>query len=251
MLENSADSVTTEFELDLLALIEAGDQVVIRPYWTLATLFPPEDAGGSYLASASNSIGTRRTEILTPDLHSTGINRSANGTYFFNGFWRKVGNLGIDHGDLPLLPDAPLTIRGNNDSGDTTLSVIGEAPPRVQIISLRTAAAQKNDNPVGLPVPVALTLDGLSLHGEGGAFTSSASNSIVARQDELLVFDDFVRTKNPSAGATYFHNGFWRKVGDLGADRGAVELSAGGVIVIRKQAGESETTDDWRLEYDR
>lgn len=249
VLGNTADSVTTEFETDILALIQPGDRIAIRPYWTFGSLLPASDAGASYVASTSNFPGGRRTEVLTPNIQSTGINRSAGATYFFNEFWRKVGAVSADQSDTALLPDSYLTVRGNNYTADTSVLVSGEIPPAVQIVSLRTTPGFQNDNPVGLALPVDITLSALGLTGDGRPFKPSAGNFPSGRGDELLVFNNLLREKNKSPGATYFFNGFWRKVGAVGTDQNATTIPAGSALVIRRQGDVTPPTDDWKLTY--
>lgn len=251
VLGNAANTVTTEFEPDLTGLIRAGDRVVIRPYWTLGTLLPSGDAGKSFVASTNNIGSGRRTEVLTLDRELKGINRSSTATYFHNGFWRRVGAVVTDHGDIPFSPDAPLVFRGNNYAEDTVLAIAGEVPPAVQMVPLITAAGQRNDNPVGLALPVGVSLDDLFRVGAGGVFEASTNNLGSGRGDEVLVFDPNFRAINKASSATYFHNGFWQRVGAVGTDSGADVLPAGGMVIIRRKAGATDAVADWSIGYER
>lgn len=246
IVANSANSITTEFEADILAGIQSGDSFEVRPYWTLGTLFPAASANTSFVASTSNLASGRRTEILIPDFTNVGINKAASAIYFYNSYWRKSGDTTPNRNDVILPPDGFITIRGNNYSTDTTLTVVGAVPPLVQTTSLLASTTQ-NDNPVGLSVPVDRTLSQLGLNSS--AFVPSTSNLASGRGDELLVFDNAQAVKNKAASAIYFYNGFWRKSGATSADQGSTVIPAGSAIVIRKKAQASASVVDWNLAY--
>ncbi|AHF94546.1 hypothetical protein OPIT5_20175 [Opitutaceae bacterium TAV5] len=248
VIDNGADDITAEFSPDIISRIQPGDAIAIRPYWTLGTLLPSADAGQSFIASTNNLSSGRRTEILFPDLLSQGINKSVESTYFFNSYWRKVGDISPDRGDAAIPPDGYIIISGTNYAQDTSLLVLGEVPTGPRVIPLVTVSGQQNDNLAGLNVPVDLTLDQLNLVGSDRPFTVSTNNLQSGRGDELTVFDNSQRAKNKSGSDTYFYNGYWRKVGSVTEDQGSLKLPAGSAIVIRKKAGVATAIDDWLLD---
>jgi uncharacterized protein (TIGR02597 family) len=244
---NTDSSITAEFEADILGALVAGDRVAIFPYWTLGTLFPAADAGSSFIASTSNLGSGRRTEIILPDLASTGINKAPEGTYFFNSNWRRVGNVSANANDTIILPDAYLTIRGNNYASNTELVMTGSVVSKF-VVPL-TAGTIKTDNSIGIPIPARLTFDQLNLV-QSGAFTASTNNLGSGRRDELIVYTANANTPafNRSPEGTYFYNGFWRKVGDVSADRSGELLPENAVLVIRKYETNQTVTVDWPIQ---
>src|SRR5205814_2182818 len=91
----------------------------------------------------------------------------------------------------------------------------------------------KQDNSIGLPRPVTVSL-GASQLISSGAFASSPLPG--NRSDELLTFDNSAVTKNKSASAIYYYwNGAWRLVGAGNADVSASNVFVPGVgFIIRK-----------------
>ena len=246
VLSNTTNSITTEFESDILTAIQAGNSFEIRPYWTLGTIFPSGDANVSYVASTSNLASGRRTEILIPDFTNIGANKAASAIYFYNSFWRKSGDTATNRNDVILPPDGYITIRGNTYVNDTALTVVGSVPPVAQTTTLLAATIQ-NDNPVGISVPVDRTLSQLGL--SPSIFVSSTNNLASGRGDELLVFDNAAVGKNKAASAVYFFNGFWRRSGATAADQSSTIIPAGSAIVIRKKAQATAQAIDWNLAY--
>lgn len=244
VISNSTTSATLEFESDIIAGLAEGDRVVIRPYWTLRTLFPAENAGVSFVASTSTFNSGRRTELLFPNLTSLGINKSAAATYFYFQYWRKQGDLSPDRGDVIIPPGSFFTVRGNNSSTNTTLALVGVVDVNKLATPLLATVGQKNDNPVTQPRPIGIALGSLGLES---AFVPSTSTFNSGRGDELLVFSSESAVKNRSASATYFYFGYWRKVGDLSPDQATTIIPAGSALVIRKKALTESAVIDWVL----
>ncbi|RRJ99101.1 TIGR02597 family protein [Opitutaceae bacterium TAV3] len=236
ILANSADALDTDLPTADAALIQAGDSIVIRPHWTLGTLFPASEEGVGFIASTNNLQSGRRTEILIPDTAGAGINKAPVATWFYNGFWRKVGAVGVNGNDTILPAGSSVIVRGNNYADDTFLIVAADVLEHAQAVTLRTAAGGQNDNPVGPPLPVGVALQSLGLVGESGAFVVSTNNLTSGRGDELLVYDNTVALKNKTPSATYFYNGFWRKVGETTTNQNETIIPAASALVIRKKA---------------
>lgn len=234
---NAAGTLTVDLNGDSLSAVMAGDQLTLRPYFTLGTLFPAADAGVSFETSVSGLV--RKTEILFPSQNLVGINPSASSTYFFfNGAWRKVGAaIATSFDDTVLLPDAYMIVRNKTVPG--TLTCVGSVLMSNVQIGLNSYGAAAQDNIVAVSRPVDVTLNASGLISSG-AFVPSAS--ALLRKDELFVFDNTVVATNKSAAATYFYfNNGWRKVGqpvatDFGAD---TVFKAGTGVIIRKAANGS------------
>jgi len=244
---NTESSITAEFESDILNSLSAGDQLSIFPYWTLGTLFPSSDAGLSFIASTNNLNSGRRTEVIMPDVSSTGINKAPEGIYFFNSNWRRVGNVGVNANDTIILPDSFLTIRGNNYASNTELVMTGSVISKFVVPLI--AGTVKTDNPVGIPIPARMTFGQLNLV-QSGAFTQSTNNLNSGRRDELIVYtaNSVTPAINRSPEGIYFYNGFWRKVGEVGIDRTEELLPDDAVLVIRKYQTNETVTVDWPIQ---
>ena len=246
VVSNASSSVTTEFEVDVLSQVSVGDQVVLRPYWTLATLFPSTAANVSFVPSTSNFPAGRRTEILFPDSVGVGINKSASAIYFYNSFWRKSGDTTPNRNDVVIPPDQFVIIRGNNSSTSTALTVVGSVQTYSNTVSLLRPATGSNDNPIALSVPVDVSLGNLNLISSGGPFLASTSNFPAGRGDEIIVYNNASIGKNKSASAIYFYNSFWRKSGDTSANQNNTTIPAGSAIIIRKKSSGASAVLDWR-----
>ncbi len=242
VISNTENSVTLEFESDILSMIQVGDRVVIRPYWTLATLFPPAEAGVSYFASTSNLSSGRKTEVIFPDVSGVGINKSATAIYYYNQFWRRVGSSTINRGDVIVPLDAYVVIRHNNVAENSRITCVGEVDLGQFFIPLGAVSGGRNDNLVAYNRPVDSTLGQLGLES---VFTPSTSNLSSGRGDELLVFDPSIPIKNRPVSAIYYYNQFWRKVGQSSQDQADAVIPAGSALVIRKQSVVAGSVQDW------
>ena len=222
--------------------VTAGDEFELIPYWTLDTLFPASDAGVSF--TASPSAASHNTELLFPDVTSTGINLPASATYyFFNGAWRKVGEADTTSFDsTALVPDTYVIQR--NGSAASQLTIVGSVVtgPLAVMVAAQGGSA-KQDNPVALRFAGTVTLAQSNLVGSG-AF--QASTSALLRKDELLVYDNAAAGINKPAAATYyFFNGAWRKVGSASSvDFGSTAVFAPGTGVLLRKAGTGGTAQD-------
>lgn len=245
ILSNTANAVATEYESDILGSVQVGDRVVIRPYWTLGTLFPASSAGASFVASTSNFTAGRRTEILFPDVTTVGVNKSPASLYFFNSYWRKSGSVSENKNDTIIPPDTYIIIRGNNYATSTKLVISGAVQPGPQVVSLLSSSSTRNDNPAGGVLPIDTPLEDLNLVEEG-AFIVSTSNFTAGRGDELLLFDNAIAAKNKAPSTVYFYNSYWRKSGSVATNQNTTLIPAGSAYVIRKKQTLSNETTDWK-----
>ena len=233
---NASASVTLNLGTDNLSNVTANDTISIEPYWTLGTIFPNGNG-----VNVSPTVGNRNTEILTPDLTSSGINLSATKVYFFNaGIWKQVGQGSVNHNDDIIQPNSYLCIR-HNVATNTTVFAAGVVVSANLAIPLRNQPGVQQDNAVGLLRPIAVSLNASGLISSGAFQPSPIPGS---RTDELLVFDNTVASRNKSASAVYYYwQNAWREVGFGSADVGANLLMPGTGFIIRK--GTNNATAVW------
>jgi len=219
----------------------SGDSFVIRPFWTLDTLFPSGAGIGQ-----NPDVFSPTTFLIIKDNSTTGLNRSPIALYFYhNGAqgpagWYKNGAIGdgLQNGAL-LRPSSVITVR--NQSGSVINPVIAGEVQSVPVQTLVIADTISNDNYIQLPYATNTTLDQSRLF-ESGAVADSAD--VFSPTDLVIVFNPLTTGLNPSPSALYFHhNGAqgpagWYKNGAIGDGlQGAAALTAGSFIIIRK--GES------------
>jgi uncharacterized protein (TIGR02597 family) len=232
---NDASSITLYIGSDDLSAVAASDSISIEPYWTLGTMFP-NGAG----VNVSPTVGNRNTEVLMPDVTSSGINLSATKIYFFNGgFWKQVGQGTANHNDDVVPVNSYVVVR-HNVTTNTTLSAAGVVVSSKLAVPMRNQIGVAQDNSVALIRPVAVSLNASGLISSGAFQASPLPGS---RTDELLVFDNNVASRNKSASAVYyFWNDAWRQVGLGNADVGANVLLPGTGFIIRKATNNVSAT---------
>jgi uncharacterized protein (TIGR02597 family) len=224
--------VTDPLSADL-ADMPVGTKIEVIPYWTLNTLFPPEDAGVSF--EASPSILSRKTEVYFTDTQKKGVNLPYFETYYFsNGMWKLFGgDISRDYGDTVINPRVPIKIRNINIQ-NLALTLCGNVPASVQTTHLQTHVDSKQDSilSTGMPVPVKLRDLGLV---ESNAFEPSLS--ILARIDELYVYSNSDTGTNKPPNATYYYmNGTWKKFGgNISLDYGDDLIGPDERFIIRKE----------------
>jgi uncharacterized protein (TIGR02597 family) len=225
---NAADALTVNLGSDSLAAVAANDSFSIEAYWTLGTVFPNGTG-----VNVSPTTGNRNTEILIPDLTSTGINLSASKIYFFNsGIWKQVGQGSTSHNDDVLEPHVYFVVR-HNVATNTTLTSVGRVISTPIAATLAAQIGSQQDNYVGLQRPEPVSLSGSGLI-QSGAFIASPLPG--TRTDELLTFDNTVVARNKSSDASYYYwQGAWRQVGGGTNDFGsALIFQPGTGVIIRK-----------------
>ena len=260
---NTATSVTIDLNGDDLDGVGNGNPVIITEYWTLDTLFPPDQAttswtadpesgemiqnGHAIVASSNTSLRTRRTQVYISDSVSDGINFSAVETFYItNGQWYDARNNQPLDLDFVLMPDQYFTIsHPATVSAPTVYRSAGEVASSDFTIPLRAITTGAQDNYVAIPRPIDLRLDQLNLY-ESGAFVASSSTSLRNRKDELLVFDNEVALRNRSASAIFYHNGVtWLNAANHNVASDYVIPAAAG-FVIRKARVNVRSTSFWQ-----
>jgi uncharacterized protein (TIGR02597 family) len=254
---NTATTITVNLNGDTIDALSAAP-LQVQKFWTLGELFNPAvstadplTTGNAIVTSASTSITARRTSILVPDQISAGINLPSSATYYITGgVWRKAGdNVVLNYNNFQLFPDTSFIIRNPSTvTSATTYTATGEVSYQNFEVALVTRASQSQDNAIALPRPVNLTLNQLALK-DSGAFLASASTSITARRDQILVFDNATAQQNkPSAATYYVTGGVWRKAGDnVILDYGNVPniIQGGTGFIIRKFQTGTGATQIW------
>jgi uncharacterized protein (TIGR02597 family) len=224
---NGTGSVTLNLGSDDLSAVLADDSISIEPYWTLGTVFPNGTG-----VNVSPTAGNRNTEVLTPDLTSSGMNLSATKVYYFNaGIWKQVGQGAANHND-DVLPANTYVVVRHNVATNTAVTAAGVVVSANIAIAVRAQSGVIQDNSVALVRPIAVSLNESGLISSGAFQASPVPGT---RTDELLTFDNSVASRNKSASAVYYYwNSAWRQVGLGGADVGANLLAPGSGFVIRK-----------------
>lgn len=260
---NSATSVTIDLNGDNLDGVGSGNPVTITEYWTLDTLFPPDQATTSWTENPENpgemiqnghairaSTGTlafeRRTLVLLKNSNGEGINRAASAPFYIvNNQWRDAES-DTNLGDTILYPDSNFTIRHPSSVlHPTTFRSWGEVDTSSHVLPLYTSTSGQRDILIGLPRPIDLTLSELNLW-ESGAFVQSVGSLAFERRDLLLVFNNEQQSINKSVQHVYYHNGInWLEAGADQAIRDDALIPAGSGFIVRKYPNVSGETAFW------
>jgi uncharacterized protein (TIGR02597 family) len=222
----------------------ANHTFVIKPFWTLNTLFPN---GGAIPPSPNPEAPVGL--ILTYDPSVQGINLGASSVYLYHpggvlpAGWYTDGSFEAA-GDIPLSPETSITIR-NQSSSSIQVPFAGNVPTQTSGFDIVSRVGGQQDNMIYNQFPSAVTLANSGL-AQSGAVANSPNPE--APTDLLLVFDlANAAGYNPGASTVYlYHAGGvlpagWYSDGSFEA-ADDVEIPAGGAIIIRKAAGSSSTT---------
>lgn len=252
---NDATTITLDLNGDTLTA-SSGDTFSVTKFWTLAELFVPAQSttnptttGNAIVASTSSLASGRRTEVLLPNTTGTGVNLASTDIYYiFNGAWRKAGQPATTSFDATQLwPDNYFIIRHPVAvTSNTTYTATGEVETGNFSVALTTRNSVRQDNFIGIPRPIDVSLDGLSL-GNTSAFLTSTSSLASGRRDELLIFDNALAARNKAPSSIYYYfNGAWRKAGQPATTNFGTDLiKAGSGILIRKYQVSGGPTQFW------
>ena len=240
---NTGNSMTVDpAGENLQAILASGVMFDVVPYWTLNTLFP---SGQGFKVSPSF---TPVSTIIIPNPNQVGASIPASDKYFYyNGTalggagWRKVGGVATTkYDDMAIMPDSHFIVR-HNYSGNTEFKVIG----RVRTSGFQTAIGTiqpntRQDNHLGFPYPVPMTLTKTGFY-QSGAVAGSTS---FTPTDLVLVYDNSITALNKPPTAKYFYytgtalgGAGWRKVGATATAKfDDVEVIAPGVGFIIQKA---------------
>jgi len=248
---NTANTITVDLNGGAIAAV-SGARLEVFKFWTLAELFPPAECTTSPTTTGNAIVATtstlsRKTQVLMPDFTTTGINIAPSSIYYvYNKAWRKAGqSVANDFGAIQFWPDAYFIIRNpSNVPSATTYTVSGEVELGSFIVPLSTQASIQQDNFIGIPRAVDVTLNQLGLGGTSAFVTTT---STLSRKDTLLTFNNSATGTNKSASAIYYYyNGAWRKSGSpVATNFGSDVIPAGSGFVIRKYQSGNGLTRFW------
>ena len=232
-----------------LSTVPAGTKIEVIPYWTLGTLFPPEDEGVTF--EESPSALARKTLIILPNAEGEGVNLSSVATYYFTSSqWRKVGGGTTDFGDLIMFENNnPIILRNNNNGAqDRYFYLNGSVLEGKSVIIVKSKNGIEQDNVYTLLSPVPKTLNELGLIASSSFLASSSPLSI---KDRLLIFSNDSVSINKSSVATYYYlgngAGEWRKVGGGSVDYGNELVYPNVKIVLRKVKSDADEKLLWEF----
>jgi len=222
-----------------------GNSFVIKPFWTLNTLFPN---GGSLPKSQDPEAPV--AYILVNNPAAVGINLPSAGTYFY---YDGTGNLlpagwyadgSLEPADnFVLSPETFITIR-NGTSSAVNVSFVGSVPVKGLGLDVTSTSSGPQDNLIYNQFPSAVTLANSDLVSSG---VFSPSPDPEAPTDLLLVYSLNSSGQNPPTSASYIYAAAggplaagWYVDGSFEpADN--VVLPAGSSYIIRKAAGANQT----------
>ena len=226
---------------------------VIRPYWTLNTLFP----SGTGIGVSSDPFAPS-TLLMISDNSVSGINRAPSSLYFYydgsaggDAGWYDSANLEAGtQNDLTVPPTSIPTVR-NTTASSLALTLSGEVQSAAAA-TLVISDTLVNDSFSQLSYPVDTSLDQSNLFSSGAVADSSDP---FAPGDQLLVFNPSSTGQNPSPSAIYFHydgsvggDAGWYDAANLegGAIGATTFLKAGSNIIIRKAGnGTGPVANTW------
>ena len=225
---NGSNTLNVETTFDNLNGVTTNTQILLIPYWTPATIFPPSDAGVSFTTTVSPP--SYQTLFRVPNYSAIGVNQPYAVEYYFNnGSWKRVSPAGIGDDD-PLLPDGYFVVRNANGAPTLPLTTLGSVLMKKLSVPLLTSRTQQQDNAIAMirPVDVPLVWTGLAPIDE--SFTEN---------DQLLVFDNSQSGFNKPPRAIYVFRDGWKLSTDLTTDHGNDLIPPGSALIVRKGA----TTD--------
>ncbi len=192
-----------------------GTSVKVVPYWTLGELYPAADQNVAFTPSGTTG-GNRRTQILTPNVVGTGINRAPTATYFFVtnasdptnpavSYWRSTATGTTNVNNTAILPDSYFIVRNpTNAATNLKTTVAGNVNVGATVVQLDSTSGAPNDNYVSLGRPVDITLNDLGLIASG-AFMPSGGFTGGARRDLLLLINNATIGTNKAPSTTYYY----------------------------------------------
>jgi uncharacterized protein (TIGR02597 family) len=240
----------------------SGARLEILKFWTLSELFNPTvstnsaaSTGNAIVTSAGTGLSARRTTILIPDLAGAGTNLAPTQVFYIHEnagdlskTWRNANTPAANSGSYQLWPDTYFIIRHPSAvTASTTYTATGEVESGDFSVSLSTRAVGAQDNFVGIPRPVDVSLGNLNLGGTSGFMTSTGVGAS-GRRDQLLIFDNQIALRNKVPSLTYFYySGKWLRPGDINATptRENEVIAAGVGFIIRKYQTGTGATAIW------
>jgi uncharacterized protein (TIGR02597 family) len=222
-----------------------GNSFVIKPFWTLNTLFPN---GGSLPKSQDPEAPV--AYILVNNPAAVGINLPSAGTcFYYDGTgdllpagWYADGSF-ESADNFVLSPETFITIR-NGTSSAVNVSFVGSVPVDGLGLDVTSTSSGPQDNLIYNQFPSDVTLANSDLVSSG---VFSPSPDPEAPTDLLLVYSLNSSGQNPPTSASYIYVAAggplaagWYTDGSFESANNVV-LPAGGSYIIRKAAGANQT----------
>lgn len=254
ILSNTANAFTVK-DATAISGVTAGDTFKVVRHHTIASLFPDNHRGLSFIQSQTALIRGQGSEILIvptashnlPTTANNGINKSASVIYFYttsNNRWNRSNSATSGDNDI-VPPQTYFALRNRSTTVTLVFTSSGEMETSVQS-SVVPIVTGKNDVLVTTGFPVPIRLSQLDL---GGTAAFRTSPSALIPLDELYVFPtaDTVTGFNRSATVKYyFFNGAWRGSQGTAVSADSDLLPAGASILIRRGTG-TPATATWTM----
>ncbi|MCX6896386.1 MAG: TIGR02597 family protein [Verrucomicrobia bacterium] len=235
---NGTNSLTLNLAGEVLAGVLAGDAVSIIPYWTLGAVFPnggnPTNWNGVHVTTSTFS---HKTDLLIPDFTGNGKNLAPTLFYYLytnatsGANWRLSGQTTNNNDDI-LRPNTYFIVR--NSYSNATFVAMGDVQTTKTVVGIRGSLTVVQDNFVGLPRPIEVSLDNSGLLTN---YSFTVSSSSFNQKDQLLIFNYTNVAKNQAPVDFYYYltNAGWRKSGAGTTNYGPsnVFVSGGGFIIRR------------------
>ncbi len=218
----------------------SNDSFVIRPHWTLDTLFPNGD-GFPQITSVLQSGSSIQTKPNNVD----GVNIASDHTYqFITGTgWVDKSNLLAGQVKDVVLPRNSFYMMRNLTNADVSKNLVGDVPLTDSKLLLTSNVIEQDSHVAfGFPVDVKLSETGL----DSSAAFKSTSNVLTVDGDRLLVFDNDEQgfNKAPKNSYVFITGSGWvdtsNPLGGL-VNPAQINLAAGSAFIVRKS---SETAND-------
>lgn len=242
---SSSTTLTVAENLATLGVV-ANDTFEVRPFWTLASLYP---AGGGL--PASTDFYDPSSFVFFNNPTAVGINLSTSGAYFYfvgdvdnPAGWYDNDSLNLSN-DTIINPDVSLVLR-NGTAVNKSVVTVGEVPAVKNAITVVAKASALQDNVIYNPYPADLSL---STSGLVSSNAVKPSPDIYDPLDQVFVYAKSSTGLNPSTSKAYFYF-----VGDADFTAGwydgdlnlvsSDKIPSGAAFIIRKAKG-SNSVVSW------
>lgn len=241
---NAGNSLTVDSNGDAMGGIVIGNTMQLIKYYTLNELFPPASQTTFVLSLGTGGL-QRRSELLMPNLISSGTNLAPSRVFFVTstGWFEATAGNAVSN-NVVLLPDTFFIVRNKAGYGATSFIATGSVEMNPVSIPLSLSNGTKQDNYVSIIRPVNVKLSDLNLTSD--IFTLSTGTGGLQRRDELFIYNNSLAGINKSAARAFFKTAtgwFESTAGNAPADN--VEITAGSGFVVRKYQSGADATVFW------
>ena len=245
---------TVDLTLESAVSITGTPSITIAPYQTLQTAFP----GGAGVGT-TDAPEAATSFLMVQNQAGVGADRGKDRLFFYyddgaegpdNGWYDNDDLEAGKQDDVILYPDDLYWVRNGSES-DVSAVFEGQVPSTSTSTSVAVETVVQ-DNYVGAPFPVDLTLGGSGLIESGAIASTDAPENAT---DFVMVYDEADPASDKSAAALYFHyddgasgpdNG-WYNNDDLeaGIQDSQPIIKAGRGFVIRKGEAGAPASVNW------